>query len=42
LQEWVYDLGCHRDYVEKWGDAHWTSLRPGIALSGDVNFGEYA
>ena len=42
LQEWVYDLGCHRDYVEKRGDAHWTSLRPGIALSGDVNFGEYA
>jgi glutaconate CoA-transferase subunit A len=42
LREWVYDLGCHRDYVEKWGDAHWTSLRPGIALSGEVNFGEYA
>ncbi|MEW6059251.1 MAG: CoA-transferase [Actinomycetota bacterium] len=42
LREWVYDLGCHRDYVEKWGGAHWDSLRPGVAMSGEVDYGEYA
>ncbi|MEX0991148.1 MAG: CoA-transferase [Actinomycetota bacterium] len=43
LKEWVYDLSSHKDYVEKWGDAHWDSLRPtGEALSGEVDYGEYA
>jgi glutaconate CoA-transferase subunit A len=42
LDEWVYDLGCHRDYVEKWGAGHWDSLRPGVAMSGEVDFGGYA
>jgi glutaconate CoA-transferase subunit A len=42
LGQWVYDLGSHRDYVEKWGDAHWDSLRPGDAFSGEVNYGRYA
>ncbi len=42
LNEWVYGLECHRDYVEKMGAAHWDALRPGEALSGQVNYGEYA
>ena len=42
LHEWVYGLDGHRDYVEKWGDAHWDALRPGEALSGQVNYGRYA
>ena len=29
LDEWVYGLANHREYVEKFGDAHWDSLRPG-------------
>ena len=42
LREWVYDLGSHRDYVEKYGDAHWDALRPGPAMSGEVDYGRYA
>jgi glutaconate CoA-transferase subunit A len=42
LKEWVYDLDSHRDYVEKWGDAHWAALRPEPALSGEVDYGRYA
>ena len=42
MQEWIYDLGSHRDYVEKRGDASWASLRPGTALSGEVDYGSYA
>ncbi len=42
LKEWVYGLESHRDYVEKVGDAHWDSLRPAPALSGEVDYGEYA
>ena len=43
LKEWVFDLTCHADYVQKWGDAHWDRLRPtGKALSGEVDYGEYA
>lgn len=42
LNEWVYDLGSHSEYVEKWGDAQWSRLRPGVAMSGEVNYGEYA
>ncbi|HYY07064.1 MAG TPA: CoA-transferase, partial [Actinomycetota bacterium] len=41
LKEWVYDLGSHRDYVEKWGEALWTSLKPGTAPSGQVDYGSY-
>jgi glutaconate CoA-transferase, subunit A len=41
LKEWVYDLGSHRDYVEKWGEAHWDSLKPGSAPSGEVDYGSY-
>ena len=43
LKEWVYDLSCHSDYVEKFGDAYWDGLRPtGVAMSGEVDYGEYA
>ena len=42
LKEWVYDLGSHRDYVEKWGAAHWDALRPEPAMSGEVDYGRYA
>jgi glutaconate CoA-transferase subunit A len=41
LKEWVYDLGSHREYVEKWGEAHWDSLKPGFAPSGEVDYGMY-
>ncbi len=42
LDEWVYGLENHREYVEKWGDAHWDALRPDEAWSGEVNYGRYA
>jgi glutaconate CoA-transferase subunit A len=42
LQEWVYDLSSHGDYVKKFGDAYWEALRPGRALSGEVDYGRYA
>jgi glutaconate CoA-transferase, subunit A len=42
LKEWVFDLGSHADYVQKWGDAHWDELRPETALSGEVDYGRYA
>jgi glutaconate CoA-transferase subunit A len=42
LNEWVYDLGSHRDYVEKWGAAYWDALRPQPAMSGEVDYGRYA
>jgi glutaconate CoA-transferase subunit A len=42
MRDWIYDLGSHRDYVEKRGDASWASLRPGTALSGEVDYGSYA
>ena len=42
LKEWVFDLASHADYREKWGAAHWDALRPGDAMSGQVNYGRYA
>ena len=42
LEEWVYGLENHAEYVEKWGDAHWDALRPEQALSGEVDYGRYA
>jgi glutaconate CoA-transferase, subunit A len=42
LDEWVYGLADHGQYVEKIGDAHWDSLRPGHAPSGEVDYGRYA
>jgi len=42
LQEWVFGLESHAEYVQKWGDAHWDGLRPEPALSGEVDYGRYA
>jgi glutaconate CoA-transferase subunit A len=43
LKDWVYDLSCHADYVEKFGDEYWQGLKPsGSAPSGEVDYGEYA
>ena len=42
LDEWVYGLSNHREYVEKYGDAYWDALRPGPAPSGEVDYGRYA
>ena len=42
LDEWVHGLADHGEYVEKFGDAYWDALRPGEALSGDVDYGRYA
>jgi len=42
LDEWVYGLANHREYLEKYGDAYWDALRPGAAPSGEVDYGRYA
>jgi glutaconate CoA-transferase, subunit A len=42
LRDWVYDLGSHRDYVEKFGAARWDGLKPDSAPSGEVDYGRYA
>jgi glutaconate CoA-transferase subunit A len=42
LDEWVHGTANHREYVEKFGDAHWDALRPEQALSGEVDYGRYA
>jgi Acyl CoA:acetate/3-ketoacid CoA transferase, alpha subunit len=41
-REWVFGLSNHSEYVEKMGTAHWDNLRPGEALSGEVNYGRYS
>src|SRR5438552_1916704 len=42
LREWVLGLESHAEYVKKLGAERWASLEPGIALSGEVNYGRYA
>ena len=42
LDEWVYGTTDHREYVERFGAAHWDGLRPEQALSGEVDYGRYA
>ncbi|MFN2591055.1 MAG: CoA transferase subunit A [Actinomycetota bacterium] len=42
LQEWVYGLESHAEYVEKVGAARWAELTPGEAWSDPVNYGAYA
>lgn len=43
LKEWVYDLSCHADYVDKLGKQYWDRLLPtGPAMSGEVDYGAYA
>ena len=41
LEEWVYGLSTHREYLEKLG-SRWNELQEvGQALSGQVNYGRY-
>ena len=42
LDEWVYGLANHGEYLAKYGDAYWDALRPEPALSGQVDYGRYA
>jgi putative aminopeptidase FrvX len=42
LDEWVYGLANHAEYVEKMGARLWDSLRPEPAMSGEVDYGRYA
>jgi glutaconate CoA-transferase, subunit A len=42
LKDWVYDLGSHREYIEKFGAARWDALRPSPAPSGQVDYGRYS
>ena len=42
LEEWVYGLGSHAEYVEKLGHERWAELAPGEAWSQPVNYGRYA
>ena len=42
LEEWVYGLESHAEYVEKMGADRWEGLEPGERLSGQVNYGDYS
>ncbi|HXF56909.1 MAG TPA: CoA-transferase [Actinomycetota bacterium] len=42
LEEWVYGLASHAEYVEKLGPERWKELEPGEAWSDPVNYGRYA
>jgi len=42
LEEWVYGLQSHSEYVEKLGPERWAELAPGEAFSDPVNYGRYA
>jgi hypothetical protein len=37
----VHGVGTHSEYVEKLGVERWRDLEPGVAMSGEVNYGEY-
>jgi glutaconate CoA-transferase subunit A len=41
LREWVYDLDGRAAYVEKLGAERVASLKPGLAPSGVVDYGDY-
>jgi ATP-binding cassette, subfamily F, member 3 len=41
LDEWVFGLSSHAEYVEKLGDERWAALAPGEAWSEPVNYGRY-
>jgi len=41
LEEWVFGLNSHADYVEKLGAERWAALAPGEAWSDPVNYGRY-
>ncbi|HEX2049215.1 MAG TPA: CoA-transferase [Actinomycetota bacterium] len=42
LDEWVYGLESHSEYVDKLGDERWRALTPGPAPSRPVDYGSYA
>jgi len=42
LDEWVFGLGSHAEYVEKLGSERWAALSPGESWSDPVNYGQYA
>jgi glutaconate CoA-transferase subunit A len=41
LDEWVYALDDHGQYLEKLGERRWKELTPEAALSGGVDYGLY-
>jgi glutaconate CoA-transferase subunit A len=41
LRDWVHDLDGRAAYLEKLGEERMASLRPGPALSGAVDYGDY-
>ena len=41
LDQWVYSLSSHQDYVEKLGSDRWEQLTPTERLSEPVNYGGY-
>jgi glutaconate CoA-transferase, subunit A len=41
LDEWVYSLSSHQDYVAKLGKERWSVLTPSERLSQPVNYGSY-
>ncbi len=41
LDEWVYALSGHGDYVAKLGEERWAELTPPPAPSGQVDYGSY-
>ena len=41
LDEWVYGLTTHAEYVEKLGSERWARLTPGHAPSAEVDYGTY-
>jgi glutaconate CoA-transferase, subunit A len=42
LEEWIYGLDGHQDYLEKLGADRWRELAAGDGWSGRVNYGRYA
>ena len=41
LRDWVHDLDGRGAYLEKLGEERVSSLRPGSAPSGSVDYGDY-
>ncbi len=41
LDEWVYALADHGEYVDKLGETRWKQLTPAPAPSGSVDYGRY-
>jgi len=42
LDEWVLGVRDRAEYVEKTGPETWERLKPGEAMAGPINYGEYA